>query len=219
MSEQTFCDELRENSEPAWTRAATHRFTRELAAGTLDDDVFRRYLRLDYEFVTDLTGVIGHAIADAPTMDATQRLSTFLSSVVGPENDYFERAFDALDVKTEVFFPSKDPDVAQAFRDLFGHATTAGGYAETLAVLVPVEWIYLTWASAVETHPDPFYLREWVDVHASADFEETVAMLRDQLDREAATLSPRRRTRVERLFARAVTLEGAFFDAAYGGDA
>lgn len=219
MSEKTFCEVLRANSEPAWTEATTHRFTRELADGTLDDGVFRRYLRLDYTFVTDLTGVIAHAIADAPTMDGIRRLTAFLSSVVGPENDYFERAFDALDVDPETATGTDIPAVQQSFRDLFGHATTAGGYAETLAVLVPVEWVYLTWASGVETRPDPFYLREWVDVHASADFEETVVMLREQLNQEAVTLSPRRRTRIERLFARAVTLEVAFFDAAYGGNA
>lgn len=40
--------------------------------------------------------IIAHAIADAPTMDAVRRPTAFPSSVVGPEIDYFERAFDAL---------------------------------------------------------------------------------------------------------------------------
>lgn len=214
---KTLCDALRADSEPAWTAATTHRFTRELGAGTLDDDVFRRYLALDYEFVELLAGLVGHAIADAPTMAAKRRLSTFLASIVGPENDYFDRAFDALDVDPGQTPPDDSMAAVRAFEDLFARAAASGGYAETLAVLLPVEWVYLTWATDVERPPGPFYLGEWVDIHATDDFEEFVSWLRGELDREGATLSPRRQRRVRRLFALAVSLEVEFFDAAYGG--
>ena len=214
-----FTDWLRERSEPAWTDATGHRFARELTDGDLDDAVFRRYLVQDYAFVETLVGVFGHAVGEAPEMAAKSRLVDFLGTLTADENDYFERSFDALDVPEA---ERTDPDLTattRAFEDLLERAAREGGYAETLAALVPAEWVYLEWASAAEGSPDRFWLAEWIDLHAGPGFESVVDFLRRELDREGADASPRRRRRIERLFRRTVDLEVAFFDAAYAPDA
>jgi len=210
-----FTDWLRERSEPDWTDATDHRFVRELEAGTLDDAVFRRYLVQDYAFVETLTGAFGHAVGDAPTMEAKARLSGFLGTLTDEEGDYFERSFDALDVPERDRTDPERAEVTEAFEDLLVRAAHEGGYEETLAVLVPAEWVYLTWASSVSGSPDEFYLREWVDLHDAPAFESFVGWLRGELDEHGPDLSGRRQRRVERLFRRTVSLEVAFFDMAY----
>ena len=214
-----FTEWLRSRAEPNWTAATTHRFVCELAADELADDVFRRYLVQDYAFLETLTGAFGHAVGDAPTMEAKSRLVGFLRTLTAEENDYFERSFDALGVSAADW---TDPDLTpatRAFEDLLHRAVRQGGYAETLAVLVPAEWVYLTWATGVEGGtPSRFYLAEWVDLHAVESFESFVGWLRAELDREGEAVSPYRRRRVERLFRRTVELEVAFFESAYDGD-
>ena len=217
--EGRFTGWLRERSEPTWTEATTHRFTRELGDDALDDDAFARYLVQDYAFVETLVSLVGYGVGDAPTMEAKAGLSEFLAVVTDDEDEYFRRSFDALDVPRS---KRTDPDrlpVTEAFEDLLLRAAHQGGYAETLAVLVPVEWIYLEWATAAASgeRPERFYLDEWIELHATRGFEGTVEWLREQLDAEGEDLSPRRRARVERLFSRAVDLEVAFFDAVYEG--
>ncbi|WP_255150226.1 TenA family protein [Halorarius halobius] len=210
-----FTDWLRARSEPGWTEATTHRFVRELGGGDLSEEVFRRYLVQDYAFLETGVGAFGHAVGQAPTMDAKSRLAGFLATLTGDENDYFERAFETLGVSESTY---GDPEVAPttaAFRDLLERAAREGGYAETLAVLVPAEWVYRAWATAIEKPPDRFYFAEWVDLHAVDDFREFVAWLRAELDREGAAASQRRQRRIERLFVRTVELEAAFFEAAY----
>ena len=213
-----FTDHLRAATDPAWTDATEHRFVTELGDGTLDDDAFRRYVVQDYAFVDALTSVVGRAVADAPDTAAKRRLATFLNTVVGPENDYFERTFDALGVPQSA---RESPSLAapvRSFEHLLAHGASVGGYAETLAVLLPVEWVYMTWATNVDGRgdgPDRFYLDEWATIHATDEFAEFVGWLRDQLDAEAASASARRRDRMERLFVDAVELEVDFFDAAY----
>ena len=215
-----FTDWLRERSEPAWAEATDHRFTRELGDGEIDDGVFRRYLVQDYAFVETLVGTVGHAVGQAPTMAAKSRLVDFLGTLTDDENDYFERSFAALDVPESAY---ADPDLTtttQAFADLLERASREGGYAETLAVLVPAEWVYLEWASEVADRApggslDRFYLVEWIELHAVPAFEEFVGWLRSELDREGAAASERRQRKLERLFSRAVDLEVAFFDSAY----
>ncbi|PSQ10995.1 transcriptional regulator [Halobacteriales archaeon QS_5_70_15] len=210
-----FTEWLRERSEPDWTRATEHRFVRELGAGTLEDAVFRRYLVQDYAFVGTLTGAFGHAVGTAPTMEAKARLSGFLGTLTDEENDYFERSFDALGVPEADRTDPAMTGVTEAFEDLLVRAAHEGGYEETLAVLVPAEWIYLTWASNVSDPPEAFYLREWVALHEAPEFESFVGWLRDELDEHGPSLSERRRRRVERLFRRTVSLEATFFEMAY----
>jgi len=210
-----FTEWCRARAEPDWTAAVDHQFTEELHAGTLDDDTFRRYLVQDYAFLEPLVGTFGHALGDAPSMDAKSRLADFLGTLTDEENDYFERAFDALDVpEADRTDPELTP-VTRAFEDLLGRAAREGGYAETLAVLVPAEWIYRSWATATDDSPAQFYLDEWIALHDNPAFDEFVSWLRAELDREGAAAAPRRQQRLARLFRRTVELEVAFFDAAY----
>ncbi|MFB6206527.1 MAG: TenA family protein [Haloglomus sp.] len=210
---------LRARTGDDWAGATEHRFVRELAADELDDDAFRRYLVQDYAFVDALTSLVGHAAGHAPTVEARVELADFLTTVGTDEDDYFRRSFDALDVPES---DRTDPDllpVTRAFEDLLGRAAR-GGYAEALAVLVAVEWVYLEWATAATagSRPERFYLDEWIDLHAVPAFREFVGWIREQLDAVGPALSARRERRVDRLFRRAVELEVAFFDAAYGTD-
>ncbi|ADQ68594.1 putative transcription activator [Halogeometricum borinquense DSM 11551] len=217
--EARFTDWLRERSQPDWDAATTHRFTRELGADELDDEVFRRYLVQDYAFLETLVGLVGHAVGDAPTMAAKSQLTEFLGTLTADENDYFERSFEALGVPPETY---TDPDLTpttMAMEDLLERAAREGGYAETLAVFVPAEWIYREWATAVANEsPSRFYLAEWIELHAVEEFQAVVGWLRDELDREGAAAAPQRRRRLERLFRRTASLEVAFFDAAYDSD-
>jgi thiaminase/transcriptional activator TenA len=211
-----FTDWLRERSEPAWSNAVDHRFTQELGAGTLDEAVMADYLRQDYAFVDTLVGVFGYAVGQAPTMAEKRRFVEFLDVVTDDEDDYFERSFNALDVPVERWQTPTRTETTESFIDLLLAAKQQGGYAETLAVLVPAEWIYRAWATReADDRPEQFYFAEWIDLHANDGFVAFVSWLREQLDTVGPTLSPRRQQRVARLFERTVTHEVAFFDAAY----
>lgn len=138
-------------------------------------------------------------------MEAKARIVEFLAVLTADENDYFERAFEALDVPEAEY---TDPDLAPAtrtFQDLLERAARMGGYGETLAVVVPAEWIYLTWATDIaENEPSRFYLSEWIDLHSGEAFEDVVNWLRAELDREGEEASPCRQKRLARLFRRTV---------------
>lgn len=208
-------DWLRERSEPDWTATTTHRFVEELGTGILSEQVFARYLVQDYAFVETLVSLVGYGVGQAPDMESKARLTAFLSAITGDEDDYFRRSFEALGVpESEWANPEMGPTTA-GFRDLLLRAVHERGYAETLAVLVPVEWSYLEWASAIEEPPKTFYLAEWVELHANTEFAATVEWLRSELDRYGSACSERRQARLDALFSRAMAFEVAFFDTAF----
>ncbi|MFC7007529.1 TenA family protein [Halalkalicoccus salilacus] len=210
-----FTDWLRERSEPDWTGATTHAFVEKLGAGTLADEAFARYLVQDYAFVETLVSLVGYGVGQAPTMDAKAELAAFLGAITTDEDEYFRRSFEALSVPESTWTDPEMNETTAGFRDLLLRAAHEGGYAETLAVLVPVEWVYLEWATAVEEPPQQFYLAEWIEIHATPAFESTVEWLRSELDDRGPELAADRQKGIERLFRRAVALEVAFFDAVY----
>jgi thiaminase/transcriptional activator TenA len=212
-----FSDWLRARAEPAWSQAVGHRFTRELADDTLPDAVYARYLVQDYVFIDTLARLLGHAVARAPEMAAMSRLAGFLAGLTSEENDYFLRSFEALGV-AEATWSAAEPDpVIARFGEVMLGAARGGGYPEVLVVLLPAEWIYLSWAMAhKDAAPRRFYLVEWIALHTLPEFEAFVAWLRAEIDRHGPKLAPERQERLAALFTEIAELEVAFFDRAYG---
>jgi thiaminase (transcriptional activator TenA) len=211
-----FTEWLRQQAEPAWSEAAEHRFTRELADGILADAVMRRYLVQDYSFLDSFVRLVASAIVKAPSLADRIPLGRFLGAVSGDENTYFHRAFDALSVpEVDRIRPALRP-ITRAFHDVMADAIIADGYEETLAPLVVFEWLYNEWATAVaDRQPETFLHREWITIHANQQFDAFVAWLRGQLDRNGPRLSPDRQEQIAEVFCRTVQLEKAFFDDAY----
>jgi thiaminase/transcriptional activator TenA len=211
-----FTEWLRQQAEPAWSEATGHRFTRELADGTLADAVMRRYLVQDYSFLDSFVRLVASAIVKAPSLADRVPLGRFLGAVTGEENTYFHRAFDALSVaEVDRTRPTLRAPTC-AFHALMADAVAADGYEETLAPLLVFEWLYNAWATAIaDRQPERFLHREWITIHANQHFDAFVAWLRGQLDRDGPRLSPDRQQHIAKVFCRTVQLEKAFFDDAY----
>lgn len=204
---------------PLWRAATTHRFVKQLGAGTLPDKVFRRYLVQDFAFLEALVTLLGYAVARAPGMAAKRRLAGFLATVTGDETNYFGRALAALGASDAFAAPDRIALTAatERFRALMAAAGERGAYAEILAIVTPAEWVYLEWARACPLpKPRRFHLAEWIDLHAIPAFADFVGWLRVELDREAAAAPPDMRRRIDDLFRATLELERDFFTAAYG---
>ncbi len=206
---------LRARNQDNWTAATTHDFTDALANGTLDRDKMAGYLQQDYLFVEGFVRLLASAVAHAPSLADAVPGARFLGQICGPENTYFMRALDALDVPQA----SEAAPETLAFQALMDEAHTSGRYERMLAVLVVAEWVYLDWASPVESNAEdlPFWLGEWITLHSGDGFESVVAYLRGQLDAIWPTLSDQAQAKVAATFGKAVALERAFFDAAWAG--
>ncbi|MEM6467675.1 MAG: TenA family protein [Pseudomonadota bacterium] len=198
-----------------WQAATTHAFTNALADGSLDHDKMAGYLQQDYLFVEGFVRLLASAVAHAPTLADAVPGAQFLGLICGPENTYFLRSLEALEVPE-----AKDtaPET-KAFQDLMDDARMSGRYEIMLAVLVVAEWTYLDWATPFEDRAEalPFWFGEWITLHSGPGFASVVAYLRGQLDAVWEGLDDTARTEVTETFTRAVALERAFFDAAWAG--
>ena len=211
-----FAAHLRQAAATDWTSATTHRFVRELATGEIDDAVFARYLRIDYGFIETLVTLVAHAVATAPGMDRKKRFAAFLGVLTGDENDYFERSFAALKVPEADWQQPVRHTVLDGFRELMARQARTGTYGAVLAALLPVEWVYLTWASAVaDATPGRPYLREWIDLHIDPAFADFVTWMTQEMDDVGRRAGEAEREALTIAFTQAVALEVQFFDAVY----
>lgn len=198
-----------------WQAATAHAFTDALADGSLPAEKMAGYLQQDYLFVDGFVRLLAAAIAEAPSLADSVPSAQFLAVITGPENTYFLRSLDALEVR---HFAPAAPETL-AFQNLMKQARLSGRYEIMLAVLTVAEWVYLEWATPEIDKAEglPFWLGEWITLHSGAGFEGVVAHLRGQLDQAYEGLAPEARQEVAEVFSKAVQLERAFFDAAMDG--
>ncbi len=214
----SFCDWLRSASEPHWTEAVEHPFTEELADNTLDREVYAHYLIEDLDFVDTLISVFGYAIGQVNALETKKRIAQFLAMVTSDENDFFERALEALDVPESQIEQHEPGPVNRDFQSFLLSTAREDFFPRTLAALLPVEWVYETWARRVSDRtPDAFYFQEWIELHNNPAFSKFVGHLRDRMNEIGPDLPPEEQQRVVEIFCRGVRLESAFFDAVYDG--
>ena len=215
-----FTEELKAAAGDQWNRVVTHKFTTELAAGTIDANVMQRYLVQDHRFLDAFVVLLASVIANCRTLADRIPGCQFLAMITGMENTYFERCFEKLPCSSEEE-RAKIPDAActTGFCNLMREVALGSGttLAEMLAVLVVCEWSYLSWGQRVapETVRDDFVTYEWVDLHSGPHFEAVVAYLRGLLDKEGELMDAHEKERCTARFVQAVQLEEDFFDYAY----
>jgi thiaminase (transcriptional activator TenA) len=215
-----FTDELRAAAGDQWTAIVTHRFTSELASGTIDEKVMRWYLIQDFRFLDSFVVLLASIIAHARSLSDRIPGCQFLAVITGAENTYFQRCFDALPGCSEEYrCQVPDSDSTIQFCKLMRDVAATGNLSEMLAVIVVCEWSYLSWAQRVCAEKaivrDRFLFFEWIDLHVGPNFEAVVEYLRNLLDKEALLLNDNERATCKQRFLSAVQLELDFFEDAY----
>jgi len=213
----SFSTELRNRAATTWDAAVAHRFVDELWRGAAPPSVLRAYFVQDNQFFDAFVALLGAAVAAADQPVPRIVLARQLGLIAGPENDFFTRALDALDVPLPDRVAPRLAGATVGFLDLMDSARASADYATCLAVLLVAEWLYLDWADRPDTDtPHDWIQREWIDLHRGPAFTAWVAFLRSEFDRVTTALDDTARGRAAATFARAVALELEFFDAVYG---
>lgn len=213
----TFTDYLQAKVGDQWERVVNHKFTKELADGTIDRDVLKKYLIQDHRFLDSFVILLSSMIAKCRSLEDRIPGCQFLAVITGKENTYFERCFEKFGCSEEEIKSVPNADCTDGFINLMREAVESQNLGEMLAVLVVCEWSYLTWGEAVlnQTVREDFTCYEWVDLHSGEAFSALVGYLKGLLDKEAKFLDDAGKEKVSERFAQAVDLEENFFDFAY----
>lgn len=210
-------DILRDANLEDWHLATRHKFCEELADGSLPLDKMRNYLTQDYQFIDNFFRLAASAIHHAPSLPDRLPLAQFMGVLAGPENTYFQRSFDALDVPEKERSNPALKAPTEAFQGLMLKASKSGNYGAMVTVLCVAEWSYHEWATPFTDYDVDlsFYFSEWIDLHVGEYFESVVEHLRGQVDAAYDEANEEGREIICEYFSQAVRLERAFFDMSY----
>ena len=216
-------EQLKQTCIDDWSAATNHHFCIELADGSLPLEKMRVYLAQDYTFIDNFVRLAASAIHHASALPDRLPLAHFLGIIAGPENTYFQRSFDMLEVAQSERVTPELLKPTRNFQALMLKAANSGEYGNMIAVLCVAEWVYLSWAQPVFERTDyaeliktlPFYFGEWVALHSGEYFESVVEHLRTQLDTAFNDADATQQAMMQDYFEQAVLLEKQFFDACY----
>jgi thiaminase/transcriptional activator TenA len=202
-------------ARPQLQRQLAHPVVRGIAAGTLDERRFRRWLAQDYLFLLDYVRLFALAAARAPDGGTLGRLVDLAHATFHDELS-LHRAYAARFglAERELEATQKSP-VCAAYTDFLLRTAATGDFAEVVAALLPCMWGYseIGRALAAEGPPAEPRYRQWVETYADPGFAELAAWCAGLLDRVAAGLPAERVAACERAFRTSLDHELAFWDA------
>jgi thiaminase/transcriptional activator TenA len=209
-----FTDELREASGDQWDCVINHKFTKDLAAGTIDRECLKKYLIQDHRFLDAFVVLLASIVSKARSLEDRIPGCQFLALITGKENTYFERSFEKLGVSLEERQSIPDAPCTTAFCELMRKVANSGKSYEMLSVIVACEWAYLSWGEIVldSTVREDFTCYEWVDLHSGDYFASVIEYLRGLLDEELQYMNDAEKADCQKRFLQTVQLEEDFFD-------
>ena len=196
-----------------WERMVRHPFVLALGDGSLPRPVFAAYMAQDYLFVDALVRTVAYGIAKAPGAAAAKPLGHFLQTLLGAEDDLFRRLFATLGVAWPTGAAPEPGPVTRRFGGFLVRLGRSGSFAEIATALFVTEGTYAEWATRLVDEgrlPGDALYREWIDIHADASLAEFAAFLGRCME---APASPAEEERMERVFARVLREELAFWNA------
>jgi thiaminase/transcriptional activator TenA len=220
MPRSSVSRDLRERGKPAWAAATSHPMVRQIGAGTLPHEIFRRYFEQNILYLEDYARSIGLIIGKAPDRDAVDVLSRFLRQIIGieiPSNiDFLSRVGGSADALTPA---SAMLSVTYGYTRHLLYAAAQGSCAEGLTAVLPCQWSYgeLARPLMAALPAEPVHA-DWVSMFGSSSYAALVAETTGLLDRltsagDAATVA-----RLAWIFDTSTRYEVQFWDMAYAGD-
>jgi thiaminase/transcriptional activator TenA len=206
-----FTDELRAAAADLFAAQHEHPFVRGIGEGTLSAERFRWYVRQDYLFLIEYGRLLALASARAPRLDLQARFAEVAQETLRTEMDLHRSYARAWGISEQELEAERAAAGTRAYTDFLLRTAVLGDFGDLVAALLPCMWGYAELGSSLPRPDHPLY-KQWVEMYASAEFQELAAWCRDVCD-EAAEYSDRLRMR--EAFIESTRHELDFWDAAW----
>ncbi len=215
-----FTDELYAAARPLWDAQLEHPFVRGIADGSLDPEVFQRWVLQDYLYLKEFARLFAWAAAKADRLDSMQWYAQGLHLTLNTEMELHRQyaarfGLTPQDLEGQEMWPT-----TRAYTDFLVRTAADGDMAELVAALLPCAWGYVHIAHEMSRREPPRDARyaDWIAQYASPDFAEAAAWLRGEMNRLAEAATPERRERLKELFLLSSRYEWQFWEMCWQGE-
>jgi thiaminase (transcriptional activator TenA) len=216
-----FTDELFEAARPIWDAQLEHPFVRGIADGSLDPDVFKRWVLQDYLYLKDFARLFAWAVAKADRLESMGWYAGVLNLTLNTEMELHRQyaarfGLTAADLERERIWPT-----TRAYTDFLVRTAADGDMAELVAALLPCAWgyVYIAERMAKGEPPEDQRYADWIAQYASPEFAEAAEWLRSEMNRLAEGATAEKRARLTELFVLSSRYEWQFWEMCWRGEA
>jgi len=206
-------------AEPIWKKTLWHPFVLGVGDGSLPIEKFRFYMCQDYVFLIEYGRVLALAAAKAADLDGMQPFARLLDATLNQEMALHREFAAECGISARHLEATQSAPTTRAYTNHLLRVASLGDVAEIVCALLPCQWGYSEIGQLLSERGKPTapaaYGR-WIDMYASAEFAESAAWLRGELDRLApGPEPPGRLDRFHDVFQTSARYEYLFWDVAY----
>lgn len=219
-SRMVFTDELYEAARPIWDAQLEHPFVRGITEGTLDEEIFKNWVRQDYLYLKEFARVFAWAAAKADRLDSMGWYAAGLHLTLNTEMELHRQyaarfGLTPADLEGEAMWPT-----TRAYTDFLVRTAADGEMTDLVAALLPCAWGYVHIAQRMARGGAPADARyaDWIAQYASPEFAEAAGWLRGELNRLAEGATAEKRERLTQLFVLSSRYEWLFWEMCWQGE-
>jgi len=213
-------DRLFAAAEPLWAAQVHHPFVAGIGDGTLDEDLFRRWVLQDYRYLKEFARVFAWAVARADNLESMSWYAAVLNLTLNTEmalhRDYAARfGLTPEDLEAEPMWPT-----TRAYTDFLVRTAADGDMSDLLAALLPCAWgyVYLAQRLAQAEPPADQRYADWIRQYASEEFAQAAEWLREELDGMSAGAPEEKIRRLREIFVISSRYEWRFWEMCWVGE-
>ncbi|MDE6344794.1 MAG: TenA family protein [Muribaculaceae bacterium] len=201
-------EEVWEVSLPIYEAILRLPFIKELADGTLDPEIFRRYIEQDNLYITEYSRVLAHIASRLGDIDDMDAFLKFAGDGV-----LMEKALHSMYVSDG----TKEMSPTCLFYTSLLKAQSMEPVEVEAAAVLPCFWIYLAVGkyilSIAKLEDNPY--ADWIKVYSDPAFDAATEKAIAICDKLADASSDEVRIRMTDIYVKAARMEWRFWDAAY----
>lgn len=193
--------------EPIYDAILNLPFIKQLSDGTLDKNVFERYIRQDSLYINIYSKVLAHIASRLPETEMTEAFLGFALEGTAAERSLHSRFIEA---RIEGMSPA-----CRFYTALLQAQAQASVEVEAAAVL-PCFWIYLKVGLEIASKAsstNPYH--EWISMYSQADFVKSTEKAIRICDALAENADEDTRKKMIEIFVECTRLEWLFWHSAY----
>ena len=202
-----------------WDQSASKPFVVQMAKGTLDEGLFRRYMLQDYLYLKDYIAIL----KDIWEIAEDEKIKTFLKRIIDGTVDETERVHLAnmrqLGITDEEIAGSVTFPVITEYVDYMRECTDRYGLTGGITSLLQCSWVYAYIAEKVlQRFPDEIRnsaYGSWFEAYSCQSYLDTNQLWIDLLDELGESADEKTADEMCLVFERCACYENEFWDALY----
>jgi thiaminase/transcriptional activator TenA len=212
----TFSQDVWQRNQNLYQKILTLPFNQELAAGTLDRDVFCHYVIQDAHYLLAYGRALAVAAAKAYEADDVIQFSEAAKIAIIVERSLHNDFMQEFDVSKTAFENTPLTLACHHYTSFLTATAWSESYPVILAALLPCFWIYAEVGKDIVNQSvvnNPY--QAWIDTYAGEEFNTAVRNVIATIDKVAARCDADTLTKMHAVYTMGAKLEWLFWDSAY----